>query len=98
MNKARNDNLTKETGESVEAFLASVDHAGRVADCRVVMDMMAQVTGLPPKMWGTSLIGFGRYHYRYDSGREGIFLSLVLAQERLIWCATLCQGLRHFLN
>ena len=98
MNNARNDNLTQETGESVEAFLASVDHAGRVADCRVVMDMMAQVTGLPPKMWGASLIGFGRYHYRYDSGREGDFLWWVSAQEKPIWCATSCQGLRHFLN
>ena len=96
MNKARNDNLTKETGESVEAFLASVDHAGRVADCRVVMDMMAQVTGLPPKMWGTSLIGFGRYHYRYDSGREGDFFVVGLSPRKANLVCYIMPGFKAF--
>jgi len=55
----------------VEGFLNSVDHPRRVADARVVLDIMKRVTGEVPRMWGGSLIGFGEYHYKYDSGREG---------------------------
>lgn len=65
------ENKTKPTSVSVDAFIGSVADPGRQADARVVLDMMARVTGEPPRMWGPSIIGFGSYHYRYDSGREG---------------------------
>ncbi len=65
------ENKTKPTVVNVDAFIDSVANPGRQADARVVLDMMARVTGEPPRMWGPSIIGFGSYHYRYDSGREG---------------------------
>ena len=55
-------------------FVASVEHPVRRADAEILLTMMERVTGNPPVMWGPSIIGFGRYHYRYDSGREGDFM------------------------
>lgn len=56
---------------SVAGFLKSIDNTQRVADCRAVMKLMADATGKRAKLWGTSIIGFGEYHYTYTSGREG---------------------------
>lgn len=57
----------------IDAFLERVGHEKRVADTRVVMEMMGRITGLEPSMWGPSMIGYGAYHYKYASGREGEF-------------------------
>ena len=92
----RNDNLTQESDASVDDFLASVDHAGRVADCRLVMNIMSEVTGLPPKMWGDSLIGFGRYHYRYDSGREGDFFVVGISPRKANLVCYIMPGFKAF--
>ena len=54
--------------------MASVEHPVRRADAEVLLEMMERVTGFPPQMWGPTIIGFGRYHYRTDAGREGDFL------------------------
>ncbi len=62
---------TKPTGDSVEAFLNAIPDAHRRADCFAIARMMQEITGAPPKMWGPAIIGFGDYHYKYDSGREG---------------------------
>lgn len=64
-------NKTTQTDASVEDFLAGVENVRRREDARTVAAMMERVTGEPPRMWGPSIIGFGRYHYRYESGREG---------------------------
>ena len=61
----------RRTGASVEDFLAGVPDEQRREDARRLCAMMEQVTGEPPAMWGASIIGFGSYHYRYASGREG---------------------------
>lgn len=65
------ENKTQKTGASVDVFLASVPNEKRRADGLVLLDIMRDVTGLEPEMWGPSIIGFGEYHYRYESGREG---------------------------
>ncbi|MEK6283882.1 MAG: DUF1801 domain-containing protein [Acidobacteriota bacterium] len=62
---------TKPTTESVSAFLNKVSDKGRRDDCFAVLDIMKDVTGEEPTMWGPSIVGFGRYRYKYDSGREG---------------------------
>ena len=56
---------------SVEDFLASVGNARRRQDSAEVLELMQDVTGETPRMWGDSIVGFGSYHYRYKSGREG---------------------------
>jgi len=62
---------TKQTAQSVERFLKGIADAGRREDCFTVAKIMQEVTGCEPKMWGTSIVGFGTQHYKYDSGREG---------------------------
>ena len=69
------ENKTKETTEPVEDFLYAVDHATRRADALALNDIFKEVTGYTPKMWGPSIIGYGNYHYVYESGREGDFLA-----------------------
>ena len=62
---------TKATNESVTDFLNKVTDKGRRDDCFAVLGIMKDVTGEEPKMWGPSIVGFRRYHYKYESGREG---------------------------
>ncbi|MGH9929618.1 MAG: DUF1801 domain-containing protein [Pyrinomonadaceae bacterium] len=62
---------TRETTESVSSFLDRIADKGRREDCLVVLDIMRAVTKEEPKMWGSSIVGFGRYRYKYKSGREG---------------------------
>jgi hypothetical protein len=66
-----NENKTGPTDVPVEEFLASVEHPARRADGFELLELMRSVTGQDPVMWGPSIVGFGRYHYRYGSGREG---------------------------
>jgi hypothetical protein len=65
------ENKTKETDKSVEAFLKSVENEKRRQDSFAVLNLMKEVTGLEPRMWGDAIVGFGNYHYKYESGREG---------------------------
>ena len=67
------ENKTQATDIAPEAFIASVENPVRRADAEVLLRLYADATGETPRMWGPSLIGYGRYHYRYDSGREGDF-------------------------
>lgn len=62
---------TGPTKVSVDAFLDAVEHPVRRADGQTIRAMMERVTGEPAVMWGPSIVGFGRYHYRYASGHEG---------------------------
>lgn len=62
---------TKLNDESVEDFLNSVEDEQKKKDSFEVLNIMEQITGAEPKMWGSSIVGFGNYHYVYDSGREG---------------------------
>ncbi|MDX2003563.1 MAG: DUF1801 domain-containing protein [Chitinophagales bacterium] len=65
------ENKTKPTEQSVDAFLDAVEHPRRREDGKAVCAMMQEITGKPPVMWGPSIIGFGKVHYKYDSGHEG---------------------------
>ncbi len=67
------ENKTRQTGASVEAYLDAIADETRRQDCRELVRLMSRISGQPPKMWGPSIVGFGSYHYRYESGREGDF-------------------------
>ncbi len=69
------ENKTKATGASVLAFLAAVEPERRRVDGLALDRMFREVTGFEPVMWGPAMIGYGRYHYRYKTGREGDFLA-----------------------
>jgi Domain of unknown function (DU1801) len=62
---------TKPTKASVKEFLNQLPDKERRDDCFAVAKMMEEITGDKPKMWGPSIVGFGSYHYKYASGREG---------------------------
>ena len=62
---------TQPNDQNVEAFLNSVDNDAKRQDALTILEMMKQITGENPKMWGNSIIGFGNFHYKYESGREG---------------------------
>lgn len=68
---AKNQNKTIETAKDVQAFLQKIADETRKADCMALTDLMQSHTGFAPKMWGPGIVGFGSYHYKYDSGREG---------------------------
>jgi len=68
------ENKTKATRASVTEFMNSIEDPRKRADARKVAAMMRRVTGKRAKMWGSSIVGYGTYHYRYASGREGDFM------------------------
>src|SRR5205809_4332332 len=65
------ENKTKPTKVSVAEFIDALTDPGRRADAKALVKLMQNAAGEKPKMWGPSIIGFGSYHYTYDSGREG---------------------------
>jgi hypothetical protein len=62
---------TAKTSRSVAAFLKEIQDEGIRTDCRTLVRIMEEITGSKASLWGTSIVGFGMYHYRYESGREG---------------------------
>ena len=65
------DPKTKATKASVDSFLSGVANTQEREDAYTILEIMKQITGEPPKMWGPSIVGFGQYHYVYASGHEG---------------------------
>ena len=65
------ENKTKATEVDAAAHLASVENEAVRADCQALAKLMTKWTKEKPKMWGPSIVGFGSYHYKYESGREG---------------------------
>lgn len=65
------ENKTKATEASVAAHLAAIDDEARRQDCEALAKLMAKATRQKPVMWGTSIVGFGTYHYQYESGHQG---------------------------
>ena len=67
-------NKTRPTGADVRAFLEAVENEQRRRDSFTMLKIMEELTGDAPEMWGPSIVGFGSYHYKYESGREGDML------------------------
>lgn len=65
------DLKTKQTEQSVTAFVAAVEDDTRRRDCEQLVGIMQDIIGETPKMWGSSIVGCGSYHYTYATGREG---------------------------
>ncbi|MCK0141900.1 DUF1801 domain-containing protein [Aliiroseovarius sp. F20344] len=68
-------NKTAPTDQTVQAFIAGVEPAAKQKDAQILDSLFRDVTGYQPIMWGPTIIGYGQYHYVYDSGREGDFLA-----------------------
>lgn len=79
---AENGNKTRKTDASVQAFLESVADPRKREDCFALVALMAEVTGHEARMWGDAIVGFGDYHYKYASGREGDWFLAGFAPRR----------------
>lgn len=75
-------NKTQPTAQEVAAFLETVEPARKQDDAKRLDALFRKVTGFDPVMWGAAIIGYGRYHYVYDSGREGDFLATGFAPRK----------------
>lgn len=70
------ENKTQPNNADVTAFINTVSDAAKRADCMKLVEIMRQITGEQPKMWGGSIVGFSEFHYQYASGREGDWFKL----------------------
>jgi len=89
-------NKTVPRDDDVEAFLAAIPDEGRRAECREVADLMRRITGVDPRIWGKGMVGFGRYHYRYESGREGEWFLTGFAPRKKDLTVYVLPGLEGF--
>ena len=90
------ENKTKATGASVTAFINSIDDKQKRADARKVAAMMHKATGKRAKLWGPSIVGYGTYHYKYASGREGDFLMTGFSPRKQALTVYVMPGFEHF--
>ncbi len=74
---------TKPNDASVREFLDTIEDEAKRDDCYEIMNMMQEVSGEEPKMWGSSIIGYGTYHYKYASGREGDWMRIGFSPRKL---------------
>lgn len=90
------ENKTKATKSSVTGYLAAISDDDRRRDCKTLIKWMREITGEPPRMWGDSIVGFGSYHYKYDSGREGDFFTSGLSSRKNDLAIYVMAGLGRF--
>ena len=88
-------NKTQKTSENVEWFLSSISEEQKRLDCLKLLDIMQDLTQAPPAMWGTSIVGFGEYHYRYKTGREGDWFMTGFAPRKQALTLYLMCDLSH---
>ncbi len=93
---ASNSNKTQRTEASVEAFLISVPDEQRRADALALLALMRSWTGLEPRLWGADIVGFGEYHYRYESGREGDFFKVGFSPRKQSMSLYLMSGFERY--
>lgn len=90
------ENKTKPGMASVTAFVNGIENREMRGDVKKVAAMMRAATGSRAKMWGTSIMGFGSYHYKYDSGREGDFMITGLSPRKQALSVYIMPGFSHF--
>lgn len=90
------DNKTKVTRASVTEFINSIEDKQKRADARKVAAMMRKATGKRAKMWGPSIVGYGTYHYKYESGREGDFMIAGFSPRKQALTVYILAGFRDF--
>jgi len=89
-------NKTVATDAPVQDFVASIKDAQKRQDSREMITLMRRVTGEEPVLWGGSLIGFGSYHYHYDSGREGDFFLTGFSPRKSAFTVYIMPGLERY--
>ena len=88
-------NKTAPNDADPRAFIASVEDEQKRQDCEALLEIMTEITGQEPKMWGDSIVGFGSYHYVYASGRGGDWLLTGFAPRKRDLTLYIMSGLDH---
>lgn len=89
-------NKNVETDASVTDFIQSVENEQRRKDSWEMLEIMERITGQKPKLWGSSLVGFGNYHYRYESGREGDFFLTGFSPRKTAFTVYVMPGFERY--
>jgi len=90
------ENKTRATIASVTEFINAIEDRQKRADARKVAAIMRRVTGKRAKMWGSSIVGYGTYHYKYESGREGDFMIAGFSPRRQALTVYILAGFGRF--
>jgi len=90
------ENKTRATIASVTEFINTIEDRQKRADARKVAAIMRRVTGKRAKMWGSSIVGYGTYHYKYESGREGDFMITGFSPRRQALTVYILAGFGRF--
>ena len=90
------ENKTKPGMAKVTAFVNGIENREMRGDVKKIAAMMRAATGSRAKMWGTSIMGFGSYHYKYESGREGDFMITGLSPRKQALTVYIMPGFSHF--
>lgn len=90
------ENKTQPTDLNPEAFIAAIEHPVRRADAQVLLELMRRLSGEEPRMWGETMIGFGTYHYKYATGREGDFMRTGFAPRKSGQVVYIMPGYTNF--
>lgn len=93
---AKTVNKTQATDADVETFLAAIPDPGRREDCQRIRALMEAATGAPARLWGPSIVGFGVYHYRYESGREGDWMVTGFSPRKNDLTLYIMPGFAHY--
>ena len=87
---------TRKNDGDVYAFLNSVEDEKKREDCFKIIELMQEITGEQPAMWGNSIVGFGEYHFRYDSGREGQWFLSAFSPRKQNLTLYIMAGFRRY--
>jgi hypothetical protein len=86
---------TQVNNASVEKFINSTKDEGKIKDCMVLLDLMKKIFKEEPKMWGNSIVGFGTFHYKGKSGREGDWFVTGFSPRKQNMTVYFCLGFKH---
>ena len=90
------ENKTKPTNAGVVKFLNSATDDRKRSDSLAILELMKSITGIKPKMWGPTMVGFGSYHYKYDSGREGDYFIVGFSPRKQALTIYIMSGLSRY--
>ncbi|WP_027835202.1 DUF1801 domain-containing protein [Maritalea myrionectae] len=93
---SKSDNKTQQTNESVDEYLLKIGDEQKRADAFKIKEMIERLSGEPAKMWGSSIIGCGTYHYKYESGREGDFMRVGFAPRKANLVVYIMSGFKEY--
>lgn len=87
---------TQRNDASVTEFLHAIEHEQKRNDAFAILDLMQEVTGAEPQMWGSSIVGFGSYRYKYASGREGDWMMVGFSPRKQNLTLYIMPGFEHY--